>query len=279
MQPIQDIADKAGILEDELELYGRYKAKIDYMALLERLKDKPDGKIIDVTAITPTPLGEGKTVTAIGLTRGHDADRQEHHARPARALAGPGVRHQGRRRRRRLLAAHPHGGPQPALHRRHPRRGRGQQPARRHDRLPSDARQRARHRSAQHLLAPRASISTTAPCARSSTAWAASSTACPRETGYDITVASEVMAILGLATSLKDLRERLGRITFGYTNAGKPLTAEDIKAGRRHGRAAQGRDQAEPDADPGGQRRAWCTPARSPTSPRATTPSSPTRSP
>ena len=67
MQPIQAIAEKAGILEDELELYGRYKAKVDYMALLDRLKDKPDGKIIDVTAITPTPLGEGKTVTAIGL--------------------------------------------------------------------------------------------------------------------------------------------------------------------------------------------------------------------
>src|SRR5665811_541586 len=66
MQPIQAIAEKAGILEDELELYGRYKAKIDYMGLLARLKDKPDGKIINVTAITPTPLGEGKTVTAIG---------------------------------------------------------------------------------------------------------------------------------------------------------------------------------------------------------------------
>jgi len=52
----------------------------------------------------------------------------------------------------------------------------------------------------------------------------------PRETGYDITVASEVMAILGLATSLKDLRERLGRITFGYSTEGEPLTAEDIKA-------------------------------------------------
>ena len=53
----------------------------------------------------------------------------------------------------------------------------------------------------------------------------------PRQTGYDITVASEVMAILGLATSLKDLRERLGRITFGYNTSGKPLTADDIGAG------------------------------------------------
>ena len=60
MQPIQAIAEKAGILEDELELYGRYKAKIDYMALLERLKDKPDGKIINVTAITPDAARRGQ---------------------------------------------------------------------------------------------------------------------------------------------------------------------------------------------------------------------------
>ena len=73
IRPIQAIAEKAGILEDELELYGRYKAKIDYMGLLARLKDKPDGKIINVTAITPTPLGEGKTVTAIGLIESMNA--------------------------------------------------------------------------------------------------------------------------------------------------------------------------------------------------------------
>ena len=68
LKPIQEIAGKAGIFEDELELYGRHKAKIDYMAVLKRLADEPDGKIINVTAITPTPLGEGKTVTSIGLT-------------------------------------------------------------------------------------------------------------------------------------------------------------------------------------------------------------------
>ena len=73
MLPITEIAAKVGILEEELELYGRYKAKIDYMALLKRLENKPDGKIIDVTAITPTPLGEGKTVTAVGLSESMNA--------------------------------------------------------------------------------------------------------------------------------------------------------------------------------------------------------------
>ncbi len=66
---IKDIAADAGILEKELEFYGNDKAKIK-LEILDRLKDKPAGKYIDVTAITPTPLGEGKTVTSIGLVQG-----------------------------------------------------------------------------------------------------------------------------------------------------------------------------------------------------------------
>ena len=69
LKPVIEIAKKAGIREDELELYGKYKAKIS-LSILDRLKDRPFGKYIDVTAITPTPLGEGKTVTTIGLSLG-----------------------------------------------------------------------------------------------------------------------------------------------------------------------------------------------------------------
>ena len=61
LRPIQDVARDAGLLEDELEQYGRHVAKIDYVRALERLRDRPDGKLIAVTAITPTPLGEGKS--------------------------------------------------------------------------------------------------------------------------------------------------------------------------------------------------------------------------
>lgn len=67
LRPIDKVARDAGILDDELEPYGKYMAKIDYATILKRLKDKPNGKIICVTAMTPTPLGEGKTVTAFGL--------------------------------------------------------------------------------------------------------------------------------------------------------------------------------------------------------------------
>ena len=66
IEQIDKIADKLGIQEKELEPYGKYAAKID-LKILDRLKDKPNGKFIAVTAITPTPLGEGKTVTTLGL--------------------------------------------------------------------------------------------------------------------------------------------------------------------------------------------------------------------
>src|SRR6476660_6386037 len=69
MRPIADVAAEAGIEPDELELYGRYKAKVD-LSILDRLADRPDGKIVNVTAITPTPPGEGKTTTSVSLVQG-----------------------------------------------------------------------------------------------------------------------------------------------------------------------------------------------------------------
>src|SRR3989337_2115262 len=68
LKPIIQVAEELGIHEDELELYGPYKAKVK-LEILKRLKDRPDGKYIDVTAITPTPLGEGKTTTTVGLSQ------------------------------------------------------------------------------------------------------------------------------------------------------------------------------------------------------------------
>nr|HPI98959.1 formate--tetrahydrofolate ligase [Synergistales bacterium] len=69
MEPIVDIGRKLGIGEEELELYGRYKAKVSF-DLWERVKDNPDARLILVTAITPTPAGEGKTTTTVGLGQG-----------------------------------------------------------------------------------------------------------------------------------------------------------------------------------------------------------------
>src|SRR5439155_2590175 len=67
LQPIQSIAERLGVLDEELDPYGKYIAKIDAPNILKRLKDKPNGRYIDVTGITPTPLGEGKSLTTVGL--------------------------------------------------------------------------------------------------------------------------------------------------------------------------------------------------------------------
>ena len=69
LRPIGDVADELGLLHEEVEPYGRYKAKVD-LSVIERLADRPDAKLINVTAITPTPAGEGKTTTSVSLTQG-----------------------------------------------------------------------------------------------------------------------------------------------------------------------------------------------------------------
>src|ERR1043166_836492 len=68
LHPIGEVADQLGVLDEELDPYGKYIAKIDAPAILERLKDRPNGRYIDVTGITPTPLGEGKSLTTVGLS-------------------------------------------------------------------------------------------------------------------------------------------------------------------------------------------------------------------
>ena len=69
LRPIAEIADELGLEPDEFEPYGRYKAKVD-LSVIERLADRPDAKLVNVTAITPTPAGEGKTTTSVSLTQG-----------------------------------------------------------------------------------------------------------------------------------------------------------------------------------------------------------------
>ena len=229
LKPIQEIAAKAGILEDELELYGRHKAKIDYMTVLKRLAARPDAKIINVTAITPTPLGEGKTVTSIGITEAMAQNGKKVMLALREPSLGPvfgikgGAAGGGYAQlipmedlnlhftgdihavgvANNLLAAmidtHLMHGNELKI-----------DPLTISWRRVVDLNDRAMRQIVNGLGGKLNGI--------------------PRETGYDITVASEVMAILGLATSLRDLRERLGRITFGYSTEGKPLTAEDIKA-------------------------------------------------
>ncbi len=120
MQPIAEVAAKVGVPEDSVLQYGPWKAKVS-LDHISKLADKPDGKLILVTAITPTPAGEGKTTTTVGLGDGLNRIGKKADDLPARALARPLLRHEGRRRRRRLCPGRADGGHQPPLHRRLPR--------------------------------------------------------------------------------------------------------------------------------------------------------------
>ena len=155
MRPIMALArERLGIPEESLEPYGRYKAKVslDYVAQLD---DRPDGKLVLVTAISPDARGRGQDHHHRGSRRCAEPARQARDTVPARAGARAGVRHEGRSGRRRLLAGGAHGGHQPAFHRRLRRRRARQQPARRAHRQPHLPGQSARLRRAPHHLAAR----------------------------------------------------------------------------------------------------------------------------
>ncbi|GFP32582.1 formate--tetrahydrofolate ligase [Candidatus Hakubella thermalkaliphila] len=227
MKPIVEVARSIGLDEDDLELYGKYKAKV-LLEVLEKLKDRPNGKYIDVTAITPTPLGEGKTVTTIGLSMALNCIGKKAVTCIRQPSLGPvfgikggaagggysqvlpmedfnlhltgdvhavGLAHN-------LLAAFidTHIMKDNAL---------GIDPLSITWRRVVDVSDRA----LRHIV----------------TGLGGKENGLPRETGYDITVASEVMAILALTTGLFDLRQRLARIIIGTNYNGGAVTAEDLK--------------------------------------------------
>jgi len=228
MKPVLEIAEAAGIEEDELDLYGKWKAKV-HLDILERLEDRPQGKYIDVTAITPTPLGEGKTVTTIGVSQALGLIGKNVMTCIRQPSLGPvfgikgGAAGGGYSQvvpmedfnlhltgdvhavsiANNLLAA------MIDAHMKHGN-GLGLDPRSISWRRVIDLNDKWGVYNIVSGLGGESRV--------------------PRETGFDISVASEVMAILALATSLKDLRERLGRIIFGQTWDGKPLTAEQLGA-------------------------------------------------
>jgi formate--tetrahydrofolate ligase len=228
MEPIADTGAKLGIGEEHLHLFGPTKAKVSF-DFIDSLDDKPDGKLILVTAITPTPAGEGKTTTTVGL--GDSLNRigkkaticiREPSLGPCFGMKGGaagggyaqvvpmedinlhftgdfhaiGVAHN-------LLSAlidnHIYWG----------------------NKLGFDERRVAWRRVVDmNDRALRSIVSSLGGVANGF----------PRESGFDITVASEVMAIFCLSTSLTDLEDRIGRIVVGYTRAREPIYAKDLKA-------------------------------------------------
>ena len=228
MKKITEIAAIAGVDEKYLEQYGNYKAKVDYR-MLKDLKDRPDGKLILVTAITPTPAGEGKTTTSVGLTDGLRrigknavAALREPSLGPVFGIKG-GAAGGGYAQvvpmedinlhftgdfhaigaANNLLAA---------MLDNHIQQG---------NELGIDVKRitwkRAVDMNDRQLR-----------CIVDGLGGRLQGV--PREDGFEITVASEVMAVLCLSSDIPDLKARLGRIIVGYTYDGRPVTAHDLKA-------------------------------------------------
>ena len=226
--PIVEIAEKAGIDSKFLELYGNYKAKVS-TSILDKIQSNKNGRYIDVTAITPTPLGEGKTVTTIGLSQAIGKLNKKVFTCIRQPSLGPVFGIKGG------AAGGGYSQVIPMedfnLH------------------LTGDVHAVG---IAHNLLAAFIDNSllkkNTLDIDPFSITWrrvvdvsdralrniiiglGGKEHGVPRETGFDITVASEVMAILALTEGLFDLRKRLGRIVIGHTRNKKPVTAEDLKA-------------------------------------------------
>jgi formate--tetrahydrofolate ligase len=228
LRPILDIASDAGLEPDEVETYGRYKAKVD-LSVLERLAGRPDAKLINVTAITPTPAGEGKTTTSVSLTQGLGVLGKRPVLCLREASIGPVFGVKGgaagggyaqvvpmedlnlhftgdlhaitaaNNLLAALIDAHLHHGNESGL-----------------DPL-SISWRRCMDMNDRNLRNVVTGLGGRAHGA-------------PRETGFDITAASEIMALVAVARDLHDLRARLGAITVGQTFDGELVTAEQLRA-------------------------------------------------
>src|SRR5271169_1634228 len=280
--PIDRIADKAGILPDELELYGKTKAKV-HLSIIDRLKNVPNGKYVVVTAITPTPLGEGKTTTTVGLSQALGAHlgkkvftcvRQPSQG-PTFGIKGgaagggysqiipmeefnlhlTGDIHAITAANNLLAAAidarmfHEKSADDtqmferlcppakdgarkfsPVMLRRLRKLGISKTDP--NELTPEERSRFARLDIDADTITWRRVLDTNDRMLRQITiGQGAEEKGFTRVTGFDMAVASEIMAILALATSLADMRERLGRMVIGSSRAGEPITADDLGTG------------------------------------------------
>ena len=226
--PIADVAERTGIEEDELELYGRYKAKVSH-AVLERLAGEPDGALVAVTAITPTPAGEGKTTTAISLAEGLGLLG----ARPLLCLREPSLGPVFGIKGGAAGGGYAQGVPMEDLNRHftgdlHAITAANNLLA---AMLESHLLQGNPLGIDPHSVAWRRCLDMNDRALRQTIVGLGGKiNGLPRETGFDITAASEVMAVVAMARDLADLRQRLGAITVGATFDGEPVTAEQLHA-------------------------------------------------
>lgn len=228
LKPIEDVAAMMGLQRDEIELYGRYKAKID-PGVLARLQDRPKAKYIVVTAITPTPLGEGKTTTSIGLAQG-----MQHVGRNAvvalrQPSLGPvfGIKGGGSGGGRSQVVPME----EMNLH----LTGDLHAVSAAHNLLSAFLDASIFHENPLKIDIHRIELRHVVDILDRSLrdivqGLGGKSNGNPRQSGFDITVASEVMAILALSKDIFDLRARLGKMVVAQDVEGQPVTAEHLRA-------------------------------------------------
>ena len=229
LKPIAEIAAAAGIQDDELEQYGRYRAKID-LSILDRLADRPDGKLIITTAITPTKAGEGKTTTSVSLTQGLGEIGKDVMLCLREPSMGPvwGIKGGG------------NGGGYAQvvpmeefnLH----FNGDFHAVAAAHNLLAAALDASIYHGNVlnidpQSITWPRTMDMNDRELRNIVAGLGGKAHGVPRQDGFVIAAASEIMAVFALASDLKDLRTRLGRIVVASTYDGDPVTADDLQAG------------------------------------------------
>ncbi len=227
LRPIAEIARSLGLEEDDIELYGKYKAKVS-LGVFRKLEGRPLGKYIDVTAITPTPLGEGKTVTTIGLSMALNRIGKKSIVCIRQPSLGPVFGIKGG------AAGGGYSQVVPMedfnLH----LTGDTHAVAAAHNLLAAFIDNHLHHGNTLRIDPftiswPRVVDISDRALRKIVIGLGGKENGVPRESGFDIAVASEVMAILALTTSLWDLRQRLGRIVIGYNMDKRPVTAEDLK--------------------------------------------------
>ena len=226
LQPIQQVAAALGLQEDEIDLYGRYKAKIN-LSTLDRIGDRPQGKYVVVTAITPTPLGEGKTTITVGLGQALATIGERSIIAIRQPSLGPVFGIKGG------AAGGGYAQVVPMedfnLH----LTGDSHAVTAAHNLCAAFLDNALFHRNELDInpgsITWRRVLDVNDRAIRDIVIGLGDGNGMTRQTGFDITAASEVMAILALATSLKDLRKRLGNIVLGQTNDRRPVTADDIQ--------------------------------------------------
>jgi methylenetetrahydrofolate dehydrogenase (NADP+)/methenyltetrahydrofolate cyclohydrolase/formyltetrahydrofolate synthetase len=239
VKPILEIAESIGLVEDDLDLYGRFKAKV-HLDVSQKFTNRPQGKYIDVTAITPTPLGEGKTTTSVGLTQGLGKIGKKAMICIRQPSQGPtfgikgGAAGGGYSQIIPMEDFNLHlTGDIHAISAAHNLVAAAVDARLYHEARQSD--EQLAKMGLKRLNIDPYNVSWNRVVDVNDRALrkivlglGGNLDGVPREGGYDISVASEIMAILALTTGLKDMRERFGRMVVALDTNGKPVTAEDL---------------------------------------------------